>query len=229
MDNVTHSLFALTLAQTSLKRAGPGATAVLVLASNAPDIDVVTTASGSLAYLEWHRGPTHGPLGIIGLGLAAAILVWTVCRWRASASSGEVSLGRLSLLALLGAASHVAMDLPTSYGTRALSPFDWHWFATDWMPIIDIYLLAILAACLAFGRWSRRPRARGRNAGLALALMLALYGVRGTAHQRAVNAAPAAFGPLLPGPCRADSSSSSVPPAASDAPAFRAAGMRESN
>ena len=38
------------------------------------------------------------------------------------------------------------MDLPTSYGTRVLSPFDTTWFAFDWLPIIDIYVWAMLAA-----------------------------------------------------------------------------------
>ena len=27
------------------------------------------------------------------------------------------------------------------YGTRPLSPFTWTWFAVDWMPIVDVYLL----------------------------------------------------------------------------------------
>src|SRR6185436_7920933 len=75
LDNVTHSLFAATLARTPLGRAGRGTTTALVLASNAPDIDIVTTAGGALKYLEWHRGPTHGPIGVIGLGLITAGLV----------------------------------------------------------------------------------------------------------------------------------------------------------
>src|SRR5690242_15804047 len=62
MDNVTHTLFALTLARTQLGRAGRGTTTALVLASSAPDIDIVTSARGAVSYLQWHRGPTHGPL-----------------------------------------------------------------------------------------------------------------------------------------------------------------------
>src|ERR1700726_742078 len=58
MDNVTHTLFALTLARTPLGRAGRGTTATLVLASNAPDLDVVATAHGARSYLTWHRGET---------------------------------------------------------------------------------------------------------------------------------------------------------------------------
>src|SRR5437773_6148595 len=75
MDNATHTLFALTLARTPLGRAGRGTTAALVIASNIPDIDIVASARGSVSYLTWHRGPTHGPFGIIGLGVMTACLV----------------------------------------------------------------------------------------------------------------------------------------------------------
>src|SRR5882724_2134768 len=75
MDNLTHTLFALTLARTPLGRAGRGTTTALILASNAPDVDVVTTLRGSASYLQWHRGPTHGLLGILALGAIVALLV----------------------------------------------------------------------------------------------------------------------------------------------------------
>ena len=52
MDNLTHTLFALTLARTPLARAGRGTTAALILASNAPDIDIVATAGGAVKYLS---------------------------------------------------------------------------------------------------------------------------------------------------------------------------------
>src|SRR5436190_23863620 len=77
MDNVTHTLFAATLARTPLSRAGRGTTAALILASNAPDIDIVATAGGAVNYLSWHRGLSHGPLGVVGLGVVTAGLVWT--------------------------------------------------------------------------------------------------------------------------------------------------------
>ena len=47
MDNLTHSLFGATLARTPLARAGRGTTAALLIASNAPDIDIVATAGGA--------------------------------------------------------------------------------------------------------------------------------------------------------------------------------------
>src|SRR5881296_9277 len=76
MDNVTHTLFAATLARTPLARAGRGTTAALILASNAPDIDIVALARGPANYLKWHRGPTHGPLGLVGLSLLSAAIIW---------------------------------------------------------------------------------------------------------------------------------------------------------
>jgi membrane-bound metal-dependent hydrolase YbcI (DUF457 family) len=211
MDNVTHTLFAFTLSRTSLGRSG-GATAALVLASNAPDLDIVASAGRAIDYLEWHRGPSHGPLGVLALAVLTAGVVWTARRLlKREPSEGRASFGRLVLLGVIGTAGHVLMDLPTSYGTRLLSPFDWQWFAGDWMPIIDIYLLAILAAGLIFGRIGTDGSrlidgapafdARRRNATIALTLMVLNYGLRAGAHQAALSAAPGVFGPLLPAPC----------------------------
>ena len=223
MDNLTHTLFAFTLARTALGRAGRGTTAALVIASNAPDLDIVATAGGAVSYLRWHRGPTHGPIGLLGLGLATAAVVWLAYRSSArlnrrlatsDAANGEgphpdephgavpphASFLILAGVSMIGGLMHVLMDLPTSYGTRPLSPFDWHWYAVDWMPIVDIYLLIALAAGLAFGRLS--PRVRRYNAWIVLTLMAANYGLRGVVHHQALLQAPRLFGPSLPQPCR---------------------------
>lgn len=208
MDNLTHSLFALTLARTPLSRAGRGTTAALVLASNAPDIDIVATAGGAVKYLEWHRGMTHGPLGIVGLGVIAAGIVWAGRRiydqrWpRKSATGGDAEhdapFGMLVAVSIIGVLLHVLMDLPTTYGTRLLSPFSWHWFAVDWMPIVDVYLLMVLVIGL-LGRPT--PSQRRAKAAFVLLLMATNYGVRAIAHHQALELAPRLFGPTLPLPC----------------------------
>src|SRR5262245_9806266 len=164
MDNLTHTLFGLTLARTPLGRAGRGATAVLILASNAPDVDLVATARGATSYLHWHRGPTHGPLGVVVLAVSSAAVVQLALRARdrrrETPRSTAPSFPMLVSVALIASAFHVLMDLPTSYGTRVLSPFDWRWFAVDWMPIVDIYLLIVLAVGLVFGEVSKSSRRR---------------------------------------------------------------------
>src|SRR5262249_5283501 len=111
----------------------------------------------------------------------------------------DASFAMLVAVSLIGAVFHVAMDLPTSYGTRLLSPFDWHWFAVDLMPIVDIYLLAALVAGLAFGH--RSAAAKQRNAALVLTLMAANYGLRGVSHAQAIGMVPRLFGPTLAPPC----------------------------
>jgi membrane-bound metal-dependent hydrolase YbcI (DUF457 family) len=206
MDNVTHTLFALTLARTPLGRAGRGTTATLVLASNAPDIDIVATWGGAESYMRWHRGPTHGPLGVVVLGLVAAGLVWAGLRAFDSQPDRDppASLPMLGAISTIGVLFHVLMDFPTSYGTRLLSPFDWHWWAVDWMPIIDVYLLVALAAGLLFGGMSEV--AKRRNAAIILTLMAANYGIRAAAHYQALTTAPRLFGPALPPRCDPSSS-----------------------
>ena len=165
MDNVTHTLFALTLARTPLARAGRGTDG-----RAGPGVERAghrhrrPRSAARASYLTWHRGPTHGPLGILGLGLVVASLVLDRAP-RPPAATGATSWTRRSAcsspIAMIGVLCHVLMDLPTSYGTRLLSPFDWHWFAVDWMPIVDVYLLFALAAGLLFGRSS----AAGSGAG----------------------------------------------------------------
>lgn len=214
LDNVTHTLFALTLARTPLGRAGRGSTAALIVASNAPDVDIVTAVPGGfVTYLRWHRGPTHGPIGVVALGVFSAAIVWGCYRLldrRLDADRGApaASFAMLAIVATIGTLLHVLMDLPTSYGTRLLSPFDWHWYAVDWMPIVDIYLLIAMATGLLFGRAS--AAARGRNAAIVLALMAANYGLRAAAHHEALALAPRLFGPTLPQQCAAGSSNSTV-------------------
>jgi membrane-bound metal-dependent hydrolase YbcI (DUF457 family) len=208
LDNLTHSLFGLTLARTPLGRGERAPTIALLLASNVPDIDILATAGGAAKYLEWHRGPTHGVLGVIGLGFIAALLVWSGDRFWNKTSTSRTTIGRLWVVSMVAVAFHILMDLPTSYGTRLLSPFAWTWLAEDWEPIVDIYLLAILGAGLWFGRASietRRPASlrppRAGTAAIALTLMLVNYGVRAVAHHQAIVRAPQIFGAQLPPPC----------------------------
>jgi len=50
MDNLTHSAIGLFLSRIGLGRWSPRGTAIVVLAANIPDIDVVASAGGTLNY-----------------------------------------------------------------------------------------------------------------------------------------------------------------------------------
>ena len=192
MDNLTHSLFGWTIARAGLGRRVPHATATLILASNVPDVDIVTGFRSGVNYLAAHRGPTHGPLGVIGLGLITAGIIAMWSRLRSPKGGIAIDEGRAGLftrwwiLAMTGIVCHVLMDLPTSYGTRLLSPFIWTWYALDWMPIIDVYLWVVLATAIIAGSRLRRDRV----AVIALGLMAFDYAGRAALHERALaNAA----------------------------------------
>ena len=182
---MTHSLFALTLSRTSLRKAGPGTTAALLVASNAPDIDIVAAFSDRAgSYLALHRGPTHGPLGVVLLALTTAGIVraWMAVRNRGGPhlNGTNGSFPKLFGLSLLGASLHVLMDLPTSYGTRLLSPIITTWFAFDWLPIIDPYLLLALACGLV--ALTVKPRAWRHTTTAVLFVVAAQYVLRATMH-----------------------------------------------
>lgn len=191
MDNLTHTLFALTLVNAGVGRRDSGATATLLLSSSAPDIDIVTAfTGGAVKYLAEHRGPSHGPIGLLALATLTASLV-RICQRREQ--WGQTSLVRLWTIAVLGVVCHVLMDYPTSYRTRLWDPFSMGWWGFDWLPIIDVYLLAVLFLGLAAAEI--RPRYRGPVAAVVLLLMLANYGLRATVHAAVLREARQAAPP----------------------------------
>lgn len=183
MDNLTHTLFALTLANAGVGRRDPGVTPTLLLSSNAPDIDIVTAfTSGAVQYLAEHRGPSHGPIGVLALATLTAAFV-RICQGRERAA--HTSLTRLVAVALVGTLCHVLMDLPTAYRTRLLDPFNKAWYGFDWLPIIDVYLLVVLGAGLLAAQV--RPRRRAPVAAVVLVLTIANYGLRATLNAAALR------------------------------------------
>jgi inner membrane protein len=174
MDNLTHTLTGAVLARAGLRDATPGATAALLLASNLPDVDLVTWLAGSASYLHHHRDLSHGLLvgPLLALGLAAALRVGV-------RGARLLPLLGLSLLGVLG---HIFMDLWTSYGTRALSPFDRTWYAWDTVFIVDPVILVLLAGALLV----RAASARRRVASVAVGLVLAYAGARALLHDQAL-------------------------------------------
>lgn len=158
MDNLTHTLTGVALARLGLEKRWPGATLTLAVSSNFPDIDIVTAFWGNVAYLEHHRAITHAfPASL----LLAAVLALILARWPGSPRRFVPSL----LLSWLGICLHIVWDLWTSYGTRALLPFDPTWYSWDMMFIVDPVLLGLLVlACfgtswLGAPWWSRRASA----------------------------------------------------------------------
>lgn len=180
MDNLTHTLTGLALSRAGLSRASRGATLALALASNLPDIDLLASVQGSAAYLEHHRGFTHGVLGAPLLAIALAMVLRILLN--------RSRLLPLVLCSLVGVAGHVLMDVWTSYGTRVLSPFDRRWLTWDLVSIVDPYVLMLLAIAVL---WKRTSTSGPRIASAFLGLVLAYAGGRAVLHAQAIDEATA--------------------------------------
>jgi inner membrane protein len=178
MDNVTHSLVGLMLGRVSGRNA-----AMMAIAANLPDIDIVTWAGGTLTYLEFHRGIAHS---LIAAPLLALIpmLLFRSRNWQSY------------LACLVGVLSHLTLDWTNVYGIRLLLPFSGRWLRLDITDVVDPWillalLLAVAATALA-GLVSSEIGAKksyGVKRGwawVALVFLLAYEGGRFAAHQRAL-------------------------------------------
>ncbi|MDQ3818659.1 MAG: metal-dependent hydrolase [Acidobacteriota bacterium] len=142
MDNLTHSLVGLAAAKAGMERWSPGATAVCVLAANAPDIDILAALGGRWFYLHNHRGITHSIVGTLALALLipalfyAADAVYAKVRRR----HRRVKFGGLLLASLILGASHPLMDWTNNYGVRPLLPWSGRWYYGDLCFIADPWI-----------------------------------------------------------------------------------------
>jgi inner membrane protein len=109
-----------------------------------PDIDFLWLFLDRLSYIRYHRGFTHS---ILALGLFALL---GACIGRRL--GGSRWFRPLFVLGLAVLASHLLLDVATSYGTQIFSPFSRQKFSLDWLFIIDPYFTLILLIG-AVGAW----------------------------------------------------------------------------
>jgi inner membrane protein len=188
MDNLTHSLTGLALSRAGLNRGLKHPAWLLLLAANAPDIDVVTGIAGAAPYLDHHRGLTHSFLLLPVMALLPVVIMSLFSR-------GErYPWGRAYLASCIGVLSHVLLDWTNVYGVRLLAPLTWEWYRLDITHVVDLWLWTILLLSFAGPLISRlvsseigaKP-SKGTGAAIAaLALMLLYDGSRYVLHQRAI-------------------------------------------
>ena len=149
MDPICHTLVGANLAETGLKSRTALGTATLVIAANAPDIDVFSYSGGPYAALACRRGVTHGVLAwiVLPVVITGLILVWDrLVRRRGRRTPPHPVLPKqIFLLALAGVLTHPVLDLLNTYGIRLLMPFSGHWFYGDTLFIADPWVWGVLA------------------------------------------------------------------------------------
>lgn len=188
MDNITHSLTGLALARAGFDRLTPRATVLLLLAANAPDIDILAATFGALRYFEVHRGYTHCLLGLPVM--AAVCVLLTAAIYRQS-----LPWLRLWLIACAGVASHLLLDWTNSYGIRLLLPFSSRWDALDLNSLTDGVLLTALILAAVWPSFSRlvggeigdRRVPRGQGSAIAVLCFFMLFDfARALMHARVI-------------------------------------------
>ncbi|HEX8844490.1 MAG TPA: metal-dependent hydrolase [Pyrinomonadaceae bacterium] len=146
MDNLTHSLVGLAAAKAGLERLSPGATAVCVLAANAPDLDILATLGGKWFYLQHHRGITHSIVGTLTLALLIPALFYAgdLILARIRRRGRRVRFNGLLLASLVLSASHPLLDWMNNYGVRPFLPWNGEWFYGDLVFIVDPWLWLLI-------------------------------------------------------------------------------------
>ena len=192
MDNFTHTAVGLFLSRAGLNRWTPQASAILILAANAPDIDVVGAVGGAVGYLHFHRHLTHSMVAMPVMALLSVALVRLISR-------KPMQWGRAFAAAMIGVASHLLLDYTNGYGIRLLLPFSPDFYRLEWTGVIDPWIWAAFLLALAAPFLSRlvgaeitsgsaRQRYPGRGWPIfALAFVLLYNGARSVLHARAIG------------------------------------------
>lgn len=201
MEPVTHLLTGACLARAGINRKTGWAMFALVVAAEAPDIDMLWAVHGPVAALQHHRGITHSliaapfmALAVVGV-TALVAAGWNRMRRKKVRAGLPIHWGWLWFGALLADLSHLALDYTTNYGLRPFDPFQMHWYAWSIVSIVDPWMLAVLVLALAVP-WllkltdqeigDRRRRFRGGGwAWFALIFIVLYWTVRNAEHLRA--------------------------------------------
>jgi inner membrane protein len=202
MEPTTHFLFGACLSRAGLNRTTGLATLTMVLASEAPDIDILAYLKGSVFGMAHHRGFTHTLMGVPFVAGLTIVIVYGVHRAMLSRARLPVlppRWGRLYLYAMFACLLHIFLDFMNNYGVRPFAPFHPKWYSWDILFILDPVILALLFLGLVIPSLlgligdevgsGKTTDFRGRGAAIfALVCMAAWIGVRDFEHRRAVIA-----------------------------------------
>jgi inner membrane protein len=186
MDNLTHSLIAVFVADATLtlrrlggakieRHAAVAAIFSSIVANNIPDIDFVLTplTGGSLGYLLHHRGHTHTIAATPLMAGVTLALVWSWLRLTRRSLPRHEWLW-LALFAVVGQLLHLTCDWWNNYGVHPFWPLDDSWYYLDAIFIIEPWLWLSLLPVVAAGAQLTVVRALCHAAaGAALALAVA--------------------------------------------------------
>lgn len=202
MEPITHFLTGACLARTGFNRKTALASATMILAAEAPDLDVIGSFKDPVFGFAHHRGFTHSFLGLILTSAAVVGLIYLIWRLHGRKIKNPKippRWGLLFLFAYIAGLTHILLDYTNNYGVRPFWPFSEKWYSGDIVFIVDPLMLAILVGGLVlplfsvlldseFGVRPKNKAPRGRlAASLALLAIVAMWCGRAYEHRLAVN------------------------------------------
>src|ERR1700722_4502055 len=141
-----------------------------------PDIDIFAgpLAHNPLAIMEWHRNITHSALLVPFWALLLTTVSIPIARWRKWEAPRFLNLFAIYAV---GIATHIFLDLATSFGTMVWSPLRYSRPAWDWIFIIDLTLTGIaVVPQLAAGGYREPGQFWRRSIGIWIALTAGALG-----------------------------------------------------
>jgi membrane-bound metal-dependent hydrolase YbcI (DUF457 family) len=207
MEPVTHALASLALSRAGLNRTSRLTTPLMVVAGLAADLDLLSYLAGPSVFLEIHGTLLHS---LLGSALAMCVLAAAACMldrrvpgaaiWglrRKRPDEAPLSFGTALILCSIAGGVHLLLDLCGTYGVRLFWPFRDRWYAWDLTSALDLWVLLILLVGLLLPALfqlvseeigeRRKPRRIGVGPVVALVLVGAYCGWRGSLHARAVQ------------------------------------------
>lgn len=181
MDVVTHAMTGFVLASPFVTTQ-PVAASTFMLASVAPDLDVLGRLCGKRAFLEAHQTWSHA-LPLIAFAGGALLLL--------------TDLPPAVPAALVaGMALHVLLDWTNTYGIALWAPFTRRRSCGEWVFFVDAFVLMLSAAATATVAltWPAPPW----PAAVYGALLAAYVGLKGWLRRRALRRCPPGTLALLP-------------------------------
>lgn len=197
MEPVTHFLTGTCLGRSGFNRKTAYATLAMVLAAEAPDVDILWGFRGPVAELQHHRGITHTLIFAPVLALGVTAFLWLLDRLRRTPPPIPVRWLWVWLCALIADLSHLPLDFSNNYGLRPFLPFSYQWHAWSIVYIFDPWIFSALLLALVIPALLglvdreigiRKQTLRGRGWAIAaLVFVLAWWGLRSYEHNRAID------------------------------------------
>jgi len=195
MDPFTHALASFTLQRAAFPRLSRTATISVVLAGIIADADLLSTYFGPSAYLAFNRTYFHSLPAALAFALLAALPFFFL---KPKSPEIPVSRATIFLASFAAALLHLALDVCQASGVQLLWPFSTRRLALDWLPSLDLWILAILLAGILLPLLAglvteeigaRRKGPGGRiGASLALVALLLYVMTRSVFHGDAIAA-----------------------------------------